>query len=160
MLQSLLAPGLLVSLLGGAVAQVVPDSNEGQTNKLLAQGYLQVFQDPAFDDWDRYFADTVIFNGAPMRPHQLGKIITFFRLGFPNLKLNVISQIAEGDKVATWGYFEGTHLGEFNGIPPTGQRARWFGCAIDRVAGGRVVEAWHEMDIFGLIQQLNGTEGN
>jgi len=160
MLQPFLAPGLLALLMGSAMAQGSPDSNETQTNKLLTRGYLQVFEDSGFDDWNRYFADTVIFNGSPMQPNQLGEIIAFFRLGFPDLRLRVISQIAEGDKVATWGYFEGTHLGEFNSIPPTGIKARWFGCAIDRIAAGQVVEAWHEMDVFGLTRQLTTPEGN
>ena len=124
------------------------------TNKIAQEGYLECWRNPDFDSWDLYFADTVLFNGTPMVPSDLHRLVQFFRRSFSDVELKVISRIAEDDKVVCWGYFEATHTGEFNGIAPTGKHVRWFGCAIDRFAGGQVVECWHEFDTFGLIQQL------
>jgi steroid delta-isomerase-like uncharacterized protein len=41
---------------------------------------------------------------------------------FPDLKMTVRDQIAEGDKVFTRWVAEGTHQGELMGIPPSGNR--------------------------------------
>ncbi len=49
---------------------------------------------------------------------------------------------------------EGTHLGEFQGIPPTGKHGTFTGIDIDRVVDGKVVECWTNTDDLGLMQQL------
>jgi predicted ester cyclase len=45
-----------------------------------------------------------------------------FRASFPDFAMSIVELIAEGDTVV--GHFRctGTHLGEWNGIPPTGKR--------------------------------------
>ncbi len=125
-----------------------------ETNKQIVNAYLDIVENPGFDSWQLYFPDTVAFNGRSMPPQGLSGILANFRSAFPDLRFSVMGQIAEGDRVATWGFFEGTHQGEFAGIPPTNQRVRWFGAAIDRLDGGKVVELWHEMDVWGLVQRL------
>src|SRR3990172_2810683 len=47
---------------------------------------------------------------------------TKWRGAFPDLHLTVNDMIAEGEKVATYWTFTGTHRGEFNGSPPTGKQ--------------------------------------
>lgn len=42
---------------------------------------------------------------------------------FPDIKVVILSQVAEGDKVVTHKTFRGTHKGEFMGISPTGKKA-------------------------------------
>jgi predicted ester cyclase len=48
----------------------------------------------------------------------------------------------------------GTHVGEFQGIPPTGREVRVAGTDIDRIIDGKTVECWVQMDQLGLMQQL------
>ena len=48
----------------------------------------------------------------------------------------------------------GTHQGEGMGIPPTGKRVVSTGIDIFRIADGRIVERWGEVDDLGLRQQL------
>jgi predicted ester cyclase len=77
-----------------------------------------------------------------------------FRDAFAHFRFQVIGQLAEGDKVATWGYFKGVHTGEFHGLQATHKEVRWLGIAIDRIEDRKVVEMWHEMDVWGLVQQI------
>ena len=73
---------------------------------------------------------------------------------FPDLHFTVEDMIAEGDKVVARLTTQGTQTGPFLGIPPTGKHTS-IGCIdINRMAGGKSVEHWLEMDTLGLLQQL------
>jgi steroid delta-isomerase-like uncharacterized protein len=74
--------------------------------------------------------------------------------GFPDLHLTIDDLIAEGDKVAKRWTVRGTHTGEFMGIPPTGKQITVTGTDIYRIASGKFVEAWGNLDALGLMQQL------
>ena len=73
---------------------------------------------------------------------------------FPDFAPTLEFQIAEGDKVANRLVFDGTHKGDFQGIPPTGKRVRVTAITIERVAGGKIVEHWIEFDALSMMQQL------
>ena len=62
--------------------------------------------------------------------------------------------IVADDKVVTCGTFTATHLGEFQGLPPTGQQIRLSIMHIDRVEDGKIAEHWGHGDALGLMQQL------
>lgn len=76
------------------------------------------------------------------------------RAAFPDLHFTIEDQIAEGDRVVTRWSATGTHDGEFQGIPPTGKQVTLTGIDIDRLANGKVVECWPQVDELGLLQQL------
>jgi predicted ester cyclase len=135
------------------------DAMREEKNKSIVLSYLSAIADPGLDDWDEYFAEQVMFNGSPVSADAVKSIIEHFRLAFPDLRFIVRDQIAEGDRVATWGFFEGTHSANFNGIPATMRHVRWLGIAVDRLSNDEVVEMWHEMDTWGLMQKLREEEG-
>jgi steroid delta-isomerase-like uncharacterized protein len=62
--------------------------------------------------------------------------------------------IVSGDRVVTCGTFTATHLGEFQGLPPTGKQISLAIMHIDRVENGKIVEHWGQGDALGLMQQL------
>jgi steroid delta-isomerase-like uncharacterized protein len=76
---------------------------------------------------------------------------------FPDWKVTVNDIIAEGDKVVARATGEGTHLGEYVGIPPTGRAVKVSWIAIYRVANGKLAEHWQHIDELGLRQQLGAT---
>jgi predicted ester cyclase len=47
-----------------------------------------------------------------------------------------------------------THLGELFGIPPTGKKVKFSEIGILRIADGKVVESWYDVDMLGLMGQL------
>jgi predicted ester cyclase len=78
-----------------------------------------------------------------------------FRLSFPDVHMEVVDLIAEGDKVVGRFTCSGTHLGEWLGHAPTGRRFE----AIDevyifRLDEGRIVRAWGIEDTLGRLEQL------
>jgi steroid delta-isomerase-like uncharacterized protein len=72
----------------------------------------------------------------------------------PDLRVQIEDIVAEGDRVVARWTYEGTHLGELMGIPPTGKRFRTSGISICRLAEGKIAEDWDEVDRLGWMQQL------
>ncbi len=62
--------------------------------------------------------------------------------------------IAEGDRVAVCLRFRGTHLGQLNGIAPTGRRVDCTGIVISCIEEGKIAEDWADFDDLGMMQQL------
>ena len=80
--------------------------------------------------------------------------VTMYLTAFPDLSFTVEDLIAEGDKVVARLTTRGTQQGVFMGIPPTGKHVTVTAIDINRMAGGKCVEHWLEMDTLGLLQQL------
>ena len=80
--------------------------------------------------------------------------MTEIRRAFPDSAGTNVEQIAEGEEVANRFVFLGTHLGEFEGVNPTGRRVEFVGHSIDRVVEGKIVESWVEVDTLGVMRQL------
>ncbi len=80
--------------------------------------------------------------------------VTGYRDAFPDLKITIEEQIAEGDRVVTRWSARGTHQGDLMGIPPTGKQATVTGITIDTIASGRIIETRTNWDTLGLLQQL------
>ena len=76
-------------------------------------------------------------------------------VAFPDLKRNVDEQLTDGLRhVVTRWTMTGTHEGEFLGIAPTGKRICITGISIHLIAGGKIVQEWHQWDSLGVMQQL------
>jgi predicted ester cyclase len=78
-----------------------------------------------------------------------------FRGSFPDVHMDVIELIAEGDKVVGRFACSGTHRGEWRGHPPTGRRfERVDEVYFFRLRDGRIVEAWGLEDTADRLRQL------
>ena len=80
--------------------------------------------------------------------------VTGYRDAFPDLRITIDEQIAEGDRVVTRWSAKGTHQGELMGIAATGKQATVTGITIDTIAGGRIIESRTNWDTLGMLQQL------
>ena len=59
-----------------------------------------------------------------------------------------------GDKVTVRWTGSGTHVGEVNGIPPTGKKIAVDAISVHRIADGKIAETWEVWDTLGFLQQL------
>ncbi len=74
---------------------------------------------------------------------------------FPDMRVTVEDEIAEGDKVVTRWTIRGTHQGEIEEFgPPTGKQVEIAGITIHRIEGGKIVEEWERYDNLSVMQQL------
>jgi predicted ester cyclase len=84
----------------------------------------------------------------------LKQLVMMVRSAFPDIHPTVEDAVAEGDKVAVRVVARGTHQNAFMGIVPSGKAVEWREMHIYRVADGKIVEHWGEIDQFGLLQQI------
>ena len=82
------------------------------------------------------------------------ELVTMYRNAFPDVKLTIDEQIAEGDKVVTRWNAIGTHRGELFGTAPTGKQVRVQGIIVSRIANGKIVEETEVYDALGMLRQL------
>jgi predicted ester cyclase len=137
-----------------ADSPALADAARLEHNKALVRGYLtEVSNQGNLAAAPRYFAPDVSFNGSKdLRPFLAFRQL--LRNAFPDHRLTIVDQVAEGDRVVTRVRFEATHLQPYAGIAPTGRRLSYGGVAIDRVVDGKVVEMWHMANPLGLPDQL------
>ena len=114
------------------------EGNLGVIDELVAPDYIG--HDPAQPDMQG--------------PEGIKEFITGYLAGFPDGRITIDEQLAEGDMVATRWTGRGTHKGEMMGIPPTGKQVTVSGITISRVKNGKVVEEWSNWDTLGMLQQL------
>lgn len=81
-------------------------------------------------------------------------IMKMFNTGFPDLKITVELQVAEGDLVVDRFIANGTHKGEFRGVAPTNKNITFTGIVINRFVGSKIVERWTEVDLLGIMAQI------
>ena len=119
-----------------------------ENNKALSNAIARAISDGDLDALDELM--------APEIAEEFKRDVAEIRRAFPDYRGTNVDQIAEGEKVANRFVFLGTHLGEFEGVAPTGKRVEFVGHSIDRVVEGKVVESWVEIDMLGVMDQLGG----
>jgi ketosteroid isomerase-like protein len=91
---------------------------------------------------------------APELAPAARRWITPFRASFPDVRMEIVELIAEGDKVVGRFTCSATHLGEWLGHAATGRRfERVDEVAIFQLRDGRIVHAWSLEDNLGRLQQ-------
>jgi len=92
---------------------------------------------------------------SPSLADDAKRWIAPFRVSFPDMHMEVIDLIAEGDHVVGRLTCSGTHVGEWLGHPPTGRRFEAIDeVSIFRLREGRIVDAWGIEDTLGRLEQL------
>ena len=91
---------------------------------------------------------------APRGPEAVRQFIRIFRSAFPDLRITVIDQIGDGDRVATRWRMEGTQKNRLMGIEATYRTISIEGIRIDRIANGRIAETWNRWDALEMLRQL------
>jgi steroid delta-isomerase-like uncharacterized protein len=131
-----------------------------EANKKISRRLIEeAFNDGRYDVLDELIAPTYVQHD-PSSPTDLVGIdglrgfIELYRTSFPDLKITIEEQIAEGDRVVTRWTAVGTHQADLLGIPATGKQATVTGVTIDTIADGKLTESYNNWDTLGLLQQL------
>ncbi len=80
-----------------------------------------------------------------------------FLKAFPDRRLTIEDQIAEGDKVATRITMRATHTADLPGIPATEKKVDIESMHFCRIQNGRIAEEWELFDALGMLKQLGAS---
>lgn len=149
---------ILVLTIVAACQHQRSDTAEGANgeNKAAAQRWIEEgFNRKNLAVVDELFADEVSVDGQIVRRAGVKMSMSRHLTGFPDLHVTIDDSMAEGNKVAIWYTVEGTHRGEFAGIPATGTHVRWTGVDLLTIEHGKITQARFLSDLFGLTSQLS-----
>jgi predicted ester cyclase len=124
------------------------------------------------DEHDLDFADTIFHPGFVNHYRPEGRDIVgderpasgfqafYGQLlhAFPDARMEINEQVAEGDLVCTRKTLRGTHQGELWGLAPTGNQVEFEFIDIFRVADGMLIEHWTSMDLGALKSQIQAPD--
>ena len=127
-------------------------------NKTIVLQFYKAFDDRKMEQALELLAPNFIARMAgipePLDGEGFKQFGMSFYLAFSQGKHVFDEVLVAGDKVVTCGTFTATHLGEFQGLPPTGKQISLAIMHIDRVENGKIAEHWGQGDALGLMQQL------
>jgi len=84
----------------------------------------------------------------PIGPEGMHQHLIEVRKTYPDMKLSVIRQFIDRDFVISEIVMEGTHLGEWLGIKPTGKKLKFTGVNIDQIKEGKIIEHGGAASVF------------
>jgi steroid delta-isomerase-like uncharacterized protein len=132
-------------------------SDQSHNKRIARRAIEEVYTGGNLDMVDELVTSDIVAHSPGVDFHGVGELKQFvqsLREAFPDLRMTVEDQVAEGHKVVTRWIARGTHEGSFLGIPPTGKTGTMTGVEIDRFVDGKVSECWTSADYLGLMQQL------
>jgi len=94
---------------------------------------------------DLFAADYVLHKtglSVPRGPEAFKMATRQLREAFPDYRMTIEAIFTDGDLVASRYVAEGTHLGSWNGVPPSEKSFRVTGTDVHRVIDGMVTESW------------------
>jgi steroid delta-isomerase-like uncharacterized protein len=117
----------------------------------------------AFEDLDAAalandYAENCVVE-SPMGGVQEGRVaaqtvIRAFFEAFVDLKTRLDCQLVDGQRVVQVLAFEGTHIGIFLGVPPTGKHFQFTGVLFFELENGEIVHERRIYDFTGLLVQI------
>jgi len=130
--------------------------------KLVEQIFNEVMNKQNFSLLEKIVGPNYVNHLQPDKkgPAGLKEILQQFLNGFPDMKIQVEHIAAEGDLIATRGYWTGTNKGSFMGMPSTGKKVRVDYIDFWKAQNGKLVENWVQMDMQAMMQQLGLAPAN
>ncbi|MGW4529379.1 ester cyclase [Nocardia sp. NPDC004340] len=138
------------------------DGNDmSEQNKATAKRIFDAWNARDLDVFDEVIAADAI-DHDPQNPHAevhgpaaLRRQAEMYLAAFPDTRMLVNEQFAEGDFVLTRWTASGTNQGPLMGMPATGKPVVIAGMTVTRFqADGKVGESWANWDTLGMLQQL------
>jgi steroid delta-isomerase-like uncharacterized protein len=90
-------------------------------------------------------------------PLSLGEVKVYAEMilkAFPDVNYTLKKIFADGQHVIVWNVFNGTHRGDFQGIPATGNQIKVSSILLFLIKDGKIIEEREEYDMLGAMMQM------
>lgn len=131
-----------------------PEKNKAAFQRYIDEawnkGNMSILDELMAPNYARYM------NGPqpPLDREKQKQRIRGFRTAFPDIHIDIVDSVADGDKVVSRMEGHGTHRGEFLDVPPTGKSVAIYAIDIVRFANEKIVKQWGVMDMLYILQQI------
>lgn len=137
----------------------MPTTTAEQNKAIVTRFNREFIEDNNLQSFSELLAADCIDHSAPAGiPPGAEGVLYFFngmvRPAFPDIKVEILDQVAEGDKVTTRKEFHATHKGSFMGIEPTGRNVVIKVIDILKVQDGKLTEHWGLTNLPEVLAQL------
>lgn len=119
--------------------------------EVIEQGNVEVFHALMDADFVNRSAPPGMDSGPGGMLHTFTQVL---KPALPDLRVEVLDQIAEGDQVTSRKRITGTHLGELMGIPATGRSILIDVIDIVRLRDGKYLEHWGINSLPSVLASL------
>ena len=119
-------------------------------DEVINSGKLDVIDELLAPD----FVEHQEFPGLEPTREGVKKFFAMWREAFPDTRCTIQLLVTEGDTVAFYGTWTGTHQGEFMGAPGSGRQFSVPNADFIRFRDGVGVEHWGIFDSGLFVQQL------
>ena len=130
---------------------VTSEANKALMRRLFEEG----FHSGKLAIVDEIFHPNFVDRSTPEQPagtEGVKDYISMVRTGFPDISITIEDLVAEEERVVVRTTWRGTHLGEYEGIAPTGKQVTRSMIQIFHVKDGKLLEEWSEGE--SLSQQI------
>jgi steroid delta-isomerase-like uncharacterized protein len=128
-----------------------------RANKEAIERALEAFNAGDFTTYLELYAPSVVAHGFGPEPLDLAGLAGFYATvgaAFSGARVAVDELIGEDDRIGARYTFQGTHTGEFMGVPATGRAVAVPGQTVMHFVDGRCTERWQSLDALGLLVQI------
>ena len=131
------------------------EENKATFERYIEEVWNQGRLELADEIFDRYIAHQPDGPTLERGPEDVKRFVGEFRAAFPDFRISIDDQIAEGNKVVVRATIRGTHQREFRGMAPTGKEIEEKGFSVFRFSEeGKVIESWDSYySQLGLMRQ-------
>jgi len=136
--------------------QFTTDKNK----EIVVRFNKEVVEQGKMESFNELVASNVINHAAPDgAPHGPDSMVHFIfhvlKAGFHNISVEILDQVAEGDKVTTRKAIHATHTGYFMGIPPSHKKVIINVIDIIRLHDGKYLEHWGMSNLSDVIREIS-----
>ena len=134
----------------------MPSMEQEERNKIIIRSFIQeIFNEHNLSSIEKYFGNKNV-EGSP----QAGKsgegfklMLTEFFKAFPDWRANIEHIVAEDNLVMIFLNGNGTHKGNFRGIPPTDRLVNIRSADLYKIENGIIIGHWDVVDQLNLLKQ-------
>lgn len=132
---------------------------DNSINKKVVADFFEIYNSKDYEAMYRYFVPNYFDHGiSTVRSIEAAiAIIKSVHQSFPDLKVTIEDLIEENNQVAFRGRFTGTHLGEFQGLSPSGKRVEFEALEIFKLENQKITESWGYWPLPDILAQIQQT---
>jgi len=132
-----------------------------EQNKALVARYNEAWESGNLEAIKEIYSPDFVWHatdGSDLSSEEMIEInrtsIEQHKTAFPDMTFINEEVIVKGDKVITRYTMRGTHTGDAEGFPATGNKIEIGGIEIIRIENGKIAESWEEINLSRFFQQV------